>query len=198
MAGSFVREYLQGLKAVLDETDLDAVDRIGTRLWQAYLDDRRIFIIGNGGSAATASHMTCDLAKGATVPGKRRVRAISLTDNVAHMTAIGNDIGYEKLFTEQLANLAEPGDLLVAFTASGNSPNILDALRWASGKGVETIAVLGFDGGEAAGLADLCVIAHSRNYGFVEDFHLILEHALSQWMRARIETDGPVVSAECA
>jgi D-sedoheptulose 7-phosphate isomerase len=190
MAKAFVGEYLQGLKALLDEIDLDAVDRIGARLWQAYVEDRRVFIIGNGGSAATASHMTCDIAKGASVPGKRRVRAISLTGNVAHMTAIGNDIGYEKLFTEQLVNLAEPGDVLVAFTASGNSPNILDALRWARGKGIQTIAVLGFDGGQAAHLADLSVIARSRNYGFVEDFHLILEHALSQWLRTKIETAG--------
>jgi D-sedoheptulose 7-phosphate isomerase len=190
MAKTFVGEYLQGLKALLDEIDLDAVERIGARLWRAYVEGRRIFIIGNGGSAATASHMTCDLAKGASVPGKRRVRAISLTDNVAHMTAIGNDIGYEKLFTEQLANLAEPGDVLVALTASGNSPNILDALRWAKAKAIETIAVLGFAGGQAAGLADLCLIARSRNYGFVEDCHLILEHALSQWLRTKIETAG--------
>jgi len=195
MAKAFVGEYLQGLTKLLGGIDLDAVDRVGARLWQAYIEDRRIFIIGNGGSAATASHMTCDLAKGATVTGRRRVRAISLTDNVAHMTAIGNDIGYEKLFTEQLANLAEPGDLLVAFTASGNSPNILDALRWARERGVETIGVLGFEGGGAAKLADLCVIARSRNYGFVEDVHLILEHALSQWMRARIEAEGPPETA---
>ncbi|MBM3501343.1 MAG: SIS domain-containing protein [Armatimonadetes bacterium] len=191
MAKAFVGQYLQGLIELLGEVDLDAVDRIGARLWRAYIEDRHIFIIGNGGSAATASHMACDLAKGATVPGKRRVRAISLTDNVAHMTAIGNDIGYEKLFTEQLANLAEAGDLLVVFTASGNSPNILDALRWAQGNGVETMGVLGFEGGEAARLTDLCVVARSRNYGFVEDFHLILEHALSQWMRERIEREGP-------
>jgi D-sedoheptulose 7-phosphate isomerase len=190
MAKAFVGEYLQGLSALLSEIDLDAVERIGQRLWRAYEEDRCIFIIGNGGSAATASHMTCDLAKGATVPGRRRVRAISLTDNVAHMTAIGNDIGYEQLFTEQLANLAQPGDVLVAFTASGNSPNILDTLRWAKTNGVESIGILGFGGGEAAGLADLCVIACSRNYGFVEDFHLILEHALSQWLRARIEASG--------
>ena len=107
------------------------------------------------------------------------------------LTAIGNDIGYEKVFTEHLANLAESGDLLIVFTASGNSPNILDALRWARQHGLETIGMLGFDGGEAAKLVDLCVIAKSRNYGFVEDLHLILEHALSQWIKAKIEQEGP-------
>lgn len=190
MAKAFTEQYLHSLSRALSELDLDAVDRIGSRLWQAYADGRRIFIIGNGGSAATASHMACDLAKGATVPGKPRVRAMSLTDNVAHMTAIGNDIGYEKVFTEQLANLAEAGDLLVVFSASGNSPNILDALRWAKTAGVETIGILGFDGGSAAPLVDLRLIVPSWNYGVVEDCHLVLEHALTQWMRNRIEDDG--------
>jgi len=190
MAADFVSRYMNDLDRLLGETDLEAVGRVGELLWDAYLNDRTIFIIGNGGSAATASHMACDLGKGATVAGKRRLRVMSLTDNVAWMTAIGNDIGYEKLFTEQLANLAAPGALLVAFTASGNSPNILDALRWAKEKDMVSIAVLGFDGGAAAGLADLPLVFRSRNYGLVEDAHLILEHALSQWLRQRIEAEG--------
>ena len=190
MAKEFVAEYVEGLSALLREIDLEAVERIGTVLWGAYRADRRIFIIGNGGSAATASHFACDLAKGATVSGKRRVRAISLTDNVALMTAIGNDLGYDRLFTEQIANLAGEGDVLVAISASGNSPNILDTLRWARENGVVTVGVLGFEGGEAAKIADHVVIAESRNYGFVEDFHLIFEHARSQWFRQKIENEG--------
>jgi D-sedoheptulose 7-phosphate isomerase len=190
MAREFVARYLMGLTELLEETDLEAVDRVGAVLWEAYRDDRAVFLIGNGGSAATASHMACDLGKGATVPGKRRVRVLSLTDNVAWMTALGNDLSYEKLFTEQLANLARAGDVLVVFTASGNSPNILDALRWARERGLVTVAILGFEGGAAAGLAEHVVLFRSRNYGFVEDAHLILEHALSQWLRQRIEADG--------
>lgn len=190
MAREFFAGYVDGLTTLLQELDPDAIDRIGSVLWEAYRDDRSIFIIGNGGSAATASHFACDLAKGATVPGKRRVRATSLTDNVALMTAIGNDIGYEKLFTEQIANLAAAGDVLVAISASGNSPNVVDALRWAQGNGLVTVALLGFDGGKAATIAEHPVIAESRNYGLVEDFHLIFEHAMSQWLRQKIEAEG--------
>ena len=190
MAGQFVADYIEGLKEVLGEVDREAVETVGNLLWQAYLDDRRIFIIGNGGSAATASHMACDLAKGATVAGKRRFKAVSLTDNVALMTAIGNDISYEKLFTEQLANLAEAGDVLLAYTASGNSPNILDTLQWAREHGLVTVGVLGFGGGKAADIAEHAVTVESRNYGHVEDFHLIFEHAISQWLRTKVQAEG--------
>ena len=190
MASEFVAGYLNGLKALLEQTDLEAVDRIGNVIWGAYLEDRAIYIIGNGGSAATASHMACDMGKGAAVAGKRRLRAMSLTDNVSWMTAIGNDVSYEKLFTEQLANFATEGDVLIAFTASGNSPNILDALHWARDHGLTTVGILGFDGGQTAQIAEHAVVSESRNYGFVEDAHLILEHALSQWLRERIESEG--------
>ena len=190
MAKEFVADYLDGLTKLLAELDLDAVDRVGRLLWQAYLDDRTIFIIGNGGSAATASHMACDFAKGATVEGKRRIKALSLTDNVALMTAIGNDISYEKLFTEQIVNLAQAGDVVVAYTASGNSPNIIDTLRWANESGLVSVGILGFGGGKAKDLAQHSVVAESRNYGHVEDFHLIFEHAVSQWMRKKMQADG--------
>lgn len=190
MPKEFFSQYTNDLSALLKAIDLDAVERVGLVIWRAYRDGRTVFIIGNGGSAATASHFACDLAKGATVPGKRRVRVVSLTDNVALMTAIGNDIGYEELFTEQVANLAEKGDLLIAISASGNSPNILHTLRWAKENDVVTVAVLGFDGGEAAKIAEHFVVAESRNYGLVEDFHLIFEHAMSQWLRQKIEAEG--------
>jgi D-sedoheptulose 7-phosphate isomerase len=190
MLREFFRRYIDDLTGLLGSIDPDAVERVGAVIWQAYCEGRTLFIIGNGGSAATASHFACDLAKGATVPGKRRVRAASLTDNVALMTAIGNDIGYEELFTEQIANLAEKGDVLIAISASGNSPNILHTLRWAKENDLITVAVLGFDGGEAAKIAEHAVVASSCNYGLVEDFHLIFEHALSQWLRQKIETEG--------
>jgi len=190
MAKAFVADYLDGLTELLGGLDLDAIDRVGGLLWRAYLEDRRIFIIGNGGSAATASHMACDLAKGASVEGKRRMRAISLTDNVALMTAIGNDISYDKLFTEQIINLAHPGDVLLAYTASGNSPNILDTLEWANANGLVTVGILGFGGGKARDLSQHPVVVDSTNYGHVEDFHLIFEHALSQWLREKTESEG--------
>jgi D-sedoheptulose 7-phosphate isomerase len=182
----FVASYLDGLRGVLDGLDHDAVARVIDVLWQAYRDGRRIFIIGNGGSAATASHMMCDLAKGCAAEGKPRVKAVSLTDNAALMTAIGNDIGYERLFTEQLRVLLEPGDVVVAITASGNSPNILDAVRYAREHGATAVGLIGFGGGRLKGMVDADVTVDSRNYGHVEDVHGVLEHLISQCLRERI------------
>jgi len=187
MAEPFVGEYLGGLREVLDEVDTEAVDRVIGILWDAYREGRRIFIIGNGGSAATASHMMCDLAKGCAVEGKPRIRAMSLTDNVSIMTAISNDISYEKVFTEQLKVFLEEGDVVLGITASGNSPNILDAVRYAAEHGATTIGFIGFGGGKLKGMVDAHVTVDSRNYGHVEDLHCILEHLISQCLRQRIE-----------
>jgi D-sedoheptulose 7-phosphate isomerase len=187
MADPFVREYLSGLRAVLDEVDAEAVSRVIDILWEAYGDGRRIFIIGNGGSAATASHMMCDLVKGCAVEGRPPVRAISLTDNVAVMTAVSNDIAYEKVFTKQMEAFLEAGDVVVAMTVSGNSPNILDAVRFAADHGATTVGLIGFGGGQLKDMVDADVTVASRNYGYVEDLHLVLEHLMSQCLRSRIE-----------
>jgi len=187
MANPFVQAYLSGLHDVLDEVDAEAVSRVIDILWEAYRADGRIFIIGNGGSAATASHMMCDLVKGCAVEGRPPVRAISLTDNVAVITAISNDIAYEKVFTKQLEAFLEPGDVVLAMTASGNSPSILDAVRFAAGRGATTVGLMGFGGGALKGMVDAGVTVASRNYGHVEDLHLVLEHLISQCLRSRIE-----------
>ncbi|KPK48500.1 MAG: hypothetical protein AMK72_06825 [Planctomycetes bacterium SM23_25] len=187
MADPFIREYLSGLHDVLDGVDAEAVGRVIDTLWRAYRDGRRIFIIGNGGSAATASHMMCDLVKGCAVEGCPPVRAISLTDNVAVMTAVSNDIAYEKVFTKQLEAFLEAGDVVVAMTASGNSPSILDAVRFAAGRGATTVGLIGFGGGRLKAMVDAHVTVASRNYGHVEDLHCVLEHLISQCLRSRIE-----------
>jgi len=187
MADPFVGEYLSGLHAVLDEVDAEAVSRLIDILWAAYRGGRRIFIIGNGGSAATASHMMCDLVKGCAVEGRPPVRAVSLTDNAAVLTAVGNDIAYEKVFTVQLEAFLEAGDVLVAITASGNSPNILDAVRFAADRGATTVGLIGFGGGQLKDLVDADVTVASRNYGHVEDVHCVLGHLISQCLRSRIE-----------
>jgi len=187
MADPFVQAYLSGLHDVLDEVDAEAVSRVIDILWEAYRADGRIFIIGNGGSAATASHMMCDLVKGCAVEGRPPVRAISLTDNVAVITAVSNDIAYEKVFTKQLEAFLEPGDVVLAMTASGNSPSILDAVRFAAGRGATTVGLIGFGGGALKAMVDADVPVASRNYGHVEDLHLGLEHLISQCLRSRIE-----------
>jgi len=191
MVEPFVGQYVAGLRGVLDTIDADAVTRVIDLLWEAYRAGRRIFIIGNGGSAATASHMMCDLAKGCAAEGKPLVKAMSLTDNVSLLTAVGNDIAQERLFTEQLRVFLEAGDVVVAITASGNSPNILDAVRYAREHGARTVGFIGFGGGQLKALVDADVTVASRDYGHVEDVHGVLGHLVSQCLRERIRGGRP-------
>jgi D-sedoheptulose 7-phosphate isomerase len=176
----FARDYFNALKAVIDRVDITQVSSFLNELERAYNEDRQIFIVGNGGSAGTASHMACDLAK--TVLGKkpdkkrRRFRVMSMTDNVPLITALGNDFGYEHVFTEQLSLFARRGDLLVVITGSGNSPNIINAVKMAREMGMRTAGMLGFDGGRALPLLDSPVLIQDFNYGFIEDLHMILDH----------------------
>jgi len=187
MADPFIDRYLSGLKGALDEVDREAVGRVIDLLWDAYRAGRRVFILGNGGSAATASHMVCDLAKGCAVGGKPPVKAMSLTDNVPLMTAVSNDLAYEQVFTEQLKVFLQEGDVVIAISASGNSPNVVDAVRYAAGHGARTIGLLGFGGGRLRPLVNADVTLTSRNYGHVEDVHGTLGHLISQCLRSRIE-----------
>ncbi len=193
---SFAHEYFAGLKAVMDRVDLGQVASFIAELERAYQDDRQVFIIGNGGSAGTASHMACDLAK--TVlgrrpdRGKRRFRVMSLTDNVPLITAIGNDVGYEHVFTEQLAVFARRGDLLVAITGSGNSPNVVNAVRTAREMGLRTTGMLGFDGGEVLPMLDTPLLIPDFSYGFVEDLHMVLDHLVTAYFTGQLAASAPV------
>lgn len=178
-----ILEYRAGMKATLDSLPIDDVQSIIEMLEDAYYQGRQVFVAGNGGSAATASHMACDLQK--TVLGKRprpeskRFRVLALTDNVPLITAWGNDVHFDTVFAEQLRNLANPGDLLVVITGSGNSPNIVEALRAAQELGVKTIGLLGFDGGVVKNMLDEAVVVESDNYGYIEDAHSILNHLIT-------------------
>jgi phosphoheptose isomerase len=189
-AASFASAYFAGLRAVLDRVDAGQVAAFVAELERAYQEDRQIFIVGNGGSAATASHMAVDLAK--TVLGKapdpatRRFRVMSLTDNVPLITAIANDLGYAHVFTEQLRVVARPGDLLLVITGSGNSPNVVSAVRTAREMGLRTTGLLGFDGGEVLALLDTPVLIPSHSYGFVEDLHMVLDHLVTAYFARRL------------
>jgi D-sedoheptulose 7-phosphate isomerase len=173
--------YLDSLEHVLAlvrfgcGTDIHEAAR---RLRVARETHARIFVCGNGGSAATASHFACDLLKTA---GDFRV--VALTDNSATLTAYANDLGYEAVFAQQLRALSQPGDLLVAISASGDSHNILTALLYASAHGLQAVGLLGFDGGEAKGLCDTAVVVPSNNYGQVEDVHLAICHSITAYFR---------------
>ena len=179
-------QYIASLQPVL--ADLAAVDfrQVEAILLRAREEGRTVFIIGNGGSAATASHMANDLNKGAAVAGQRRFRALALTDNVPLITAWANDTQYEQIFVEQMANFFHPGDVLIAISGSGNSPNIIAALEWARNEGAVTIGLTGGSGGRLLGLVDCCLLVPSNRMEQIEDMHLVLAHAICVSLRNRI------------
>ncbi len=182
-----VGAYFAELKTLLDAVPLERIDEIGDALYSAYRHDKQVFVVGNGGSASTASHMACDLAKNTLSGNRPRFRVMSLTDNVALMSALANDTGYEHVFKEQLVNLVRTGDVLIVLSGSGNSANVLEAMRYARERSATVIAFLGFDGGAAVALADHVIVAPTEDYGLIEDVHLILNHALTSYFRSRLE-----------
>jgi D-sedoheptulose 7-phosphate isomerase len=185
----FAKSYITELKTVLDRLSLAEVERVVQAFDAAHATGKQIFVIGNGGSAATASHMMNDLNKGTLghnpdkegSSGWKRFRVIALTDNVSLMTAWANDAEYNSIFAEPLKNLANAGDLLVAISASGNSPNIIAAVETAKQLGVKVVGLAGFGGGKLAKLADVAVVVPSNDYGAVEDVHMILDHIITSY-----------------
>lgn len=190
-AQTHARNYLANLKTILDRLPLEPIEKIAEALERAHAERRQIFIIGNGGSAATASHMMNDLNKG-TLGHKGdapwgRFRVIALTDNVSLMTAWANDTDYNHIFSEPLKNLANAGDLLIAISASGNSPNILAACDAAKQLGLQIIGLTGFGGGKLAQMADIALVVPSNEYGPVEDVHMILDHILTSYLYGKLK-----------
>jgi Phosphoheptose isomerase len=186
---TIAKDYIKDTKSSLDKLDLDSVERIADIIWSAYLNDKQVFIMGNGGSASTASHFACDLGKGTIVEGKKRLRVICLNDNMALVTAFSNDISYADVFKEQLINLINPDDVVIAITASGNSSNILKAVEYAEENMAVTIGLTGFNGGGLVPIVNECIIVSSKNYGQIEDTHLVLGHVISQSIRHRLVSD---------
>jgi D-sedoheptulose 7-phosphate isomerase len=150
------------------------------------LNDSFIFLLGNGGSAATASHLACDLGKGTVAPGRKRMKVMSLTDNLPLITAWANDTQYEDIFAEQLAHFISSGDLVMGISGSGKSKNVLNALKLAKECGALTIGLTGFDGGEMKDMVDYCLIVPSTNMQQIEDCHLIITHLIFSLLRDRI------------
>lgn len=187
----YIKSYFERFYEGLEKIDCAKLDEVINILYGAWKENQQVFLIGNGGSAATASHMACDLSKGTIDSNSlgKRLKVVSLADNVATLSAIGNDIGYDSIFSQQLVNLAKPKDILIAITASGNSPNILKAVRYAKSIGMKTIGLLGFDGGKAKNELDLSVLFEEKHYGRVEDFHLMAEHIITERLREMIKED---------
>jgi D-sedoheptulose 7-phosphate isomerase len=186
-----LREYLDRLITTLDRLPIDDVERLSETLYRAYRDEKQVFVLGNGGSASTASHMAADLGKNTIGPNMRRFRIMSLNDNVPLITALSNDLGYDNMFAEQLKNLINPGDVLVVLSGSGTSSNVVRAIEYARSRSAEVVALLGFDGGRASSLADLTVRVDSEDYGVIEDAHLIINHILVEYFRERLAAEHP-------
>jgi D-sedoheptulose 7-phosphate isomerase len=172
----FTTRFVEGVTSALEALDVEAVDRVVTTLSRARADGQVIFVAGNGGSAATASHWVNDLAKATRSAGLPYVRAISLTDSTPWMTALANDEGYERVFAGQLENMARAGDVLVVISASGNSPNLVRAVEFARANGVEAIGLLGFDGGLLRTMVDHSIWIETPlgAYGLAENIHSVV------------------------
>ena len=190
------RTYFELLSKTIDSLPFESVDRITATLIQAYEQERTILLFGNGGSAALASHIACDLGKGTVNGTRKRFRVIALTDNVPLITAWANDSKYEDIFAQQLANFASPGDIAFAISASGNSPNVLQALRVAKDIGSTTIGITGFSGGRMLALCDECIVVPCDNMQIIEDLHTCIAHSLFTCIRSKI--DGHAASPYAA
>jgi D-sedoheptulose 7-phosphate isomerase len=178
-------DYLGETRSVMARLDTDLIDRISEQIWQAYEQDRTVYLFGNGGSAALASHLACDLTKGTSANGRRHLRAVSLNDNAALVTALANDLEYAEIFAEQLHHI-ESGDIALAISSSGNSPNVVRGLEVAQQARATTIAITGFKGGRVKSLCDMCLVVPSDNVQYIEDSHLGVMHAIFSTLRQRM------------
>lgn len=177
------QSYLKDLSKLLDHLPLDPLEEILSALKKARLEERTIFVFGNGGSASTASHMVCDLAKNTRQLELPGVRVIGLNDNIPTMTAFANDEGYERVFSEPLRALVREEDLVIALSGSGNSPNVLEGIRTAKEAGALTVGLTGFEGGKLIDLVDICLVVPSDSMERIEDLHLIINHMLTVGLR---------------
>ena len=181
----FKSEYINQLDEVLRNIDHDDFEKFVSLITDDYENGRMIFVIGNGGSAACATHWVCDFNKGVNVDGSPRAKVVSLSDNTGIVSAIGNDITYDDIFSYQLSNFASEGDLVIALSVSGKSPNLLNGMKMAKTKGCHTASVIGDYDGKLKELSDVCIIIPSKNYGVVEDIHLIINHIITQYLKGR-------------
>lgn len=178
-----IPRYLSEVQALIDRLSVTEIAAIIARLEVANRLRQQIFLVGNGGSAATASHWACDLGKGAIVEGIPRFRVIALTDNVPLMTAWANDTAYENIFAQQLLGLVQPNDVVIGISGSGNSANVLNAIRLGRDCGATTIGLTGFDGGQLRGMVELSLHVPSTCMEQVEDIHMILSHLICTRLR---------------
>jgi D-sedoheptulose 7-phosphate isomerase len=181
-----IQSYLGDISSLMSKISEESIENVLNIIYDAYVDDRQLFLFGNGGAAATSMHLACDLAKGATYPDKRRFKVISLSENISILTAWANDTDYTNIFGEQLKNFVKKDDVVIGLSASGMSPNVINALKIANDMGAITILFSGYDGGNAAKVAKHTIIVPTKNIQQIEDVHLIISHILYTCLRRKI------------
>ena len=193
-----LKAYVDRYKAVCDVLPYGDISRMVDLLWEACRTGRRIFTMGNGGHGNTASHMINDIAKHTVssddktkvVADANRFKTMCLNDSMSFVTGIANDMGFEQVFAEQLANWVEPGDVVIGISASGNSENVLRAVRYANEHGGVTIGLCGFKGGKLRELAQTAIYVRNEHYGHVEDAHCVVCHCLAYWFLETLKQEG--------
>jgi D-sedoheptulose 7-phosphate isomerase len=181
---SDIANYFEWVMDVLPRVPQEQIEQCIVVLEEARSQGRRIFMLGNGGSSATASHFVNDMVKSVVQPGRPRFKLSCLSDNVPTMTAYANDVSYESVFAEPLAALAEPGDVVFAISGSGNSPNVLRAMSVAAEMGLHRLGLAGFEGGKLKNLCDVCVVVPSDSMQVIEDVHLVILHSIFRALSA--------------
>ncbi len=183
----YLEEYLEETIKAAGRLPLDSVAEVVKVLEEANRLGRHVFICGNGGSAATATHFANDLGKGSCLTRKRRFRVMALTDNVSWITALANDLDYSQIFVEQLRNFADPGDVLLTFSSSGASKNVLEAVAWAREHGLTTVGFCSRRGGPLAELAEHAIVVDSAHVGRIEDCHFLIQHLIGYYFMENAE-----------
>lgn len=191
----YINDYTAALDGVLKGFDAAEFSKAINILADAYKNDKQVFIAGNGGSAGTANHFVCDFGKNAVPfegkgPGRRRFRIISVCDNIEKVTALGNDIGFDEIFRQQLINLMNDGDVLMVISASGNSPNVVRACEYAREKNGRIITLAGFSGGKIKDFAEASLVASLKSYEQIEDIHMIITHMIVYYFKNHPEVLG--------
>jgi D-sedoheptulose 7-phosphate isomerase len=194
---SFAATYIDRLKKVLDAFDGEAFAETVAAVLEAYSRGAHIFIMGNGGSGSTASHLACDINKGCCIDLEKKFKMICLNDNIPTMLALANDLSYEAVFEEQLKNFFVPGDLVIGISGSGNSENVLRAVSYAAAHGGKTAGWSGFGGGRLAGMVDLAFIVQSHDMQQVEDAHMVLAHMLMQAVHRALHQERAHQACTC-
>ena len=199
-AGRSIKKYFRELNELVPQLPYSAIATIASAFLDAFREQRTVYVFGNGGSAASASHMMCDMTKGAGgINADQRPRVMALTDNVSLISAWANDVGYERIFTEQLKTFVKPRDVAFAISTSGDSPNILLALETAREYGALTVGLAGCQGGQMKALCDVCAVVPSENVQVIEDLHHAMMHSIFTAVReSLLVTAGNKLMARAA